>query len=119
LATGTLLVLRCRDCGHWMHPPSPVCPSCWSTDVAPQPVSGRGLVHSFTVNRYRWVPGLEPPYVVASIELVEQPGLRIMSNVIECAFDDLRCGLEVEVVFAKHGTVFLPLFRPLLPVMTA
>jgi hypothetical protein len=83
-----------------------------SISVAPQPVSGRGRVYTFTINRYRWVPGFEPPYIVASIEFDEQPGLRFMSNVIDCGFDEIRCDLEVEVVFAKHGEVYIPLFRP-------
>jgi len=110
--SGMLQIVRCTACGWWLHPPAPVCPACWSGDVAPQPVSGRGTVWSFTINRYRWVPGFEPPYVVASVELVEQPGLRFTTNVIDCAFDELRCGLEVEVVFAHHGDVWVPLFRP-------
>ena len=111
-ATGRLQLLRCADCGLWLHPPSPVCPQCWSASVAPQPVSGRGQVYTYTINRYEWVPGFPPPYIVASIEIEEQPGLRILSNVIECTFDEIRCGLEVQVVFARHGEVFVPLFRP-------
>ena len=114
-ATGQLQLLRCADCGWWLHPASPVCPKCWSMSVAPQAVSGRGRVHSYTINRYRWVPGFEPPYIVASVELVEQSGLRFTSNVIECPFDEIRCDLEVEVVFANHGEVYLPLFRPVVP----
>jgi uncharacterized OB-fold protein len=111
-ATGRLHVARCGDCGLWLHPSAPVCPACWSRAIAPQPVSGRGRVYSFTINRYEWVPGFEPPYLVASVELDEQAGLRFVSNVIECPFDAIRCGLEVEVVFARHGAVYLPLFRP-------
>jgi hypothetical protein len=35
---------RCGGCGTWHHPPRPVCPSCWSTEVVPTRVSGRGRV---------------------------------------------------------------------------
>jgi uncharacterized OB-fold protein len=69
-------------------------------------------VYTYTINRYEWVPGFAPPYIVASIELDEQPGLRILSNVIDCDFVEIRCGLEVQVVFARHEDVFVPLFRP-------
>ena len=111
-ATGRLHLLRCADCGFWVHPPSPVCPQCWSNAVSPQSVSGRGSVYSYTINRYEWVPGFKPPYIVASIELDEQSGLRFLSNVIDCSFDEIRCGLAVQVVFARHDDVFVPLFRP-------
>ncbi len=111
-ATGRLHLLRCGDCGYYLHPPQPVCPRCWSTTVQPEAVSGRGRVYSFTVNHYRWVPGFDPPYLVASIKLEEQSGLRVMSNVVECSLDALRCDLAVEVCFAQHGEIYIPLFRP-------
>ncbi|MCB0997463.1 MAG: OB-fold domain-containing protein [Acidimicrobiales bacterium] len=111
-ADGQLLIARCGACGLWMHPPSPVCPSCWSDEVAPQPVSGRGHVHTFTINRYQWVPGMEPPYVVASVELVEQAGLRFLTNIVGCEPEDVSCDMPVDVVFAPHGEVHVPLFRP-------
>ncbi len=40
-----LLLNRCRDCGHWHHPPRPLCPQCWSTNVDATEVGGRGRVH--------------------------------------------------------------------------
>ena len=43
---GQLLISRCQDCGHYFHPPAPACWRCRSTDVAPEPVSGRATVAS-------------------------------------------------------------------------
>ena len=111
-ADGTLHLLRCGTCGFYLHPPQPVCPQCRSTDVASEAVSGRGHVYSFTINHYQWVPGFDPPYVVASVELAEQAGLRLLTNLVDCPGADLRCDLEVEVLFAKHADVYIPLFRP-------
>jgi uncharacterized OB-fold protein len=111
-ADGRLHILRCQDCGHYLHPPQPMCPRCYSLSLAPEAVSGRGRLYSYTVNHYRWVPGMEPPYVVATVELAEQEGLELMSNLVGCAEAQLRCDLEVEVLFAQHGEVFIPLFRP-------
>jgi len=36
-----LEILRCRECGHFIHCPEPVCPRCSSTKLAPSPVTGR------------------------------------------------------------------------------
>ncbi len=57
-ASGHLLVLRCGSCGTWIHPPQPVCRHCLSTELSPQPVSGRGRVLTFTVNHQPWFAAL-------------------------------------------------------------
>ena len=40
-------------------------------------------------------------------------GLRVLTNLVDCAEEWLRCDLEVEVVFARHGKFYIPLFRPI------
>jgi uncharacterized OB-fold protein len=109
---GILHLTRCQACGTYLHPPSPVCWSCRSMDVAAEPVSGRGVVYAFTVNHYQWLPDMDPPYVVAMVDLVEQEGLRLTTNIIGCAIEDVHTGMEVEVVFAHNEDVYVPLFRP-------
>jgi uncharacterized OB-fold protein len=112
-ADGQLHLLRCLSCRTYLHPPTAACWSCRSMQVVPEALSGRGTVYSYTVNHYQWLPGMEPPYVVAEVELVEQDGLRIMTNIVGCPVEDVRTGMEVEVVFARHDDVYVPLFRPL------
>jgi uncharacterized protein len=114
---GQLLVYRCRGCGHWFHPPAPACFRCRSLEVGPEPVSGRGKVAAYTVHRQPWLPGFPPPYVVAMIELAEEPGVRIVSNIVDVSPEDLRVGLDVGVFFeewaaGESGAVWIPLFRP-------
>lgn len=117
---GELLIYRCHECGHFFHPPGPMCWRCRSIDVAPEPVSGRGTVAAFTINRQPWIPGFEPPYVVAMIELADEPDVRLISNVVDIAPEDVSIGLEVEVFFEDwtdtsgddDTRVWLPLFRP-------
>ncbi len=82
-------------------------------DVVPEVLSGRGVVYAFTINHYRWLPDMEPPYIVAEVDLVEQEGLRLMTNIVDCPLDEVRTGMPVQVVFARHGDVYIPLFRPL------
>ncbi|MGH9092211.1 MAG: Zn-ribbon domain-containing OB-fold protein [Acidimicrobiales bacterium] len=110
-ADGLLRFLRCRACRTYVHPPSPVCPSCLEGGLAPEPVSGRGVVESFTVNHQQWIPGSEP-YVVAWVSIVEQPDVRLTTNLVGVEPGDLRVGMEVEVAFEEHEGVYLPLFRP-------
>ncbi|MEZ5168558.1 MAG: zinc ribbon domain-containing protein [Acidimicrobiales bacterium] len=60
-ADGVLRLQRCGACGRFNHPAGPVCPFCHSRDLAPAPVSGRGTIATFTINRKEWIPGFEPP----------------------------------------------------------
>lgn len=111
-ADGRLRFLRCRPCGTYVHPPAPVCPECLSRDVAPEPVSGRATVLTFTLNHQPWVPSPDHPYAIAIVEIDEQPGLRLMTNVVNCPPEAVRIGMRVRVVFEAHADVHLPLFEP-------
>lgn len=112
-ASGELRFLCCRACRHYVHPPSPVCPECLSNDLAPEAVSGRASVHTFTVNHQPWIPGFAPPYVVAIVEIEEQPSLRLTTNLVNCEIADVEIGMPVQACFEDIGEgVFLPVFEP-------
>lgn len=67
-----------------------------------------------------WIPGFEPPYIVAMVEIAEEPGVRLISNVVDVEPADMRIGLEVDVFFEdwtglsgeEDTRVWIPLFRP-------
>jgi uncharacterized OB-fold protein len=109
---GHLKITRCADCGYWLHPPTPRCGRCYSERVAPTPVSGRGRVYTYTVNEHAWMPGLEVPYVVAVVELEEQPGLRLLTNIVGCSPREVAIDMPVQVEFVERGAVFVPVFGP-------
>ena len=112
-AEGELRFLRCGSCRYHVHPPAPLCPVCLSRDLTPDVVSGRAVVHTFTVNHQPWIPGFDPPYVVAIVELDEQEGLRLTTNLVNCEPEDVSIGMRVKVLFEDLGEgVFLPLFEP-------
>jgi uncharacterized OB-fold protein len=111
-AHGELRMLRCRPCGTWIHPPSPICPSCLAKDREVAALSGRARVVSYTVNHQPWIPGFPPPYVIAIVEFPEQAGLRLTTNLVNCAAELVHIGMAVRVVFEQHDTVYLPLFEP-------
>ena len=106
-----LRIVRCNDCGYYIHPPSPRCPRCLGDDVGPSPVSGRGRVYTFTVNRRAWSPGLEVPYVIAIVQLDEQPDLRLMTNIVACSADEVAIDMPLRVEFREQGEAFVPVFR--------
>jgi uncharacterized protein len=75
-----LLLQRCRACGQHQFYPRNFCLSCESSAVEWVQAKGTGVIYSMTVIRVPVIPDLEPPYVVALIQLTEGP--RLLSNVV-------------------------------------
>jgi uncharacterized OB-fold protein len=109
---GELRFTRCDDCGYWIHPPQPRCPNCLSKSLSVTAASGLGTVHTYTVNHQPWYPNLDPPYVVAIIDLDEQDGLRLTTNLVDCDPDEVEIGMRVRVTFEQYDDVWIPFFRP-------
>lgn len=110
---GLLHLLRCQDCGYWLHPPSPVCPECLSDSIAVESVSGHATVETFTINYRIWGPGMKVPYVIAIVELAEQRGLRLTTNIVGTDPESVAIDMPVRVVFERDEDVWLPMFEPL------
>ena len=61
--------------------------------------SGRGTVFSYVVMHHPPFPAFDPPYAVGLVELAE--GVRIISNVVGVAPDEVRIGLPVRLEFLR------------------
>lgn len=108
-----LVLQHCEDCGKPIHYPRCACPHCGSDRLGWRPASGCGSVYSYTVvvNNAPSAFLADMPYVVAVIELDE--GVRMLSNIVDCDPEQLRCDLPVEVTFERLDDEFtLPKFRP-------
>lgn len=114
LMEGRLLINRCDDCSWWIYPHRPLCPACWSWNVTPTEVSGRGRLHMYTfINQSRDPdhPVLEP-LQAAAIELAEQAGLRYLSQVVDCPAPALRHDMPVRLTWVKVQGRRWPAFEP-------
>ena len=52
------------------------------------------------------------PYLVALVELEEDPSLRVLSNLVDIDVNGATVGMPVEVVFVQRDGQSLPMFRP-------
>jgi uncharacterized OB-fold protein len=107
-----LLIMRCDDCGYWIHPPLAGCPRCLSSNLSAQEVSGHGRLYSFTVVNREFANGVKPPYVAAFVDLDEQVALRLLTNIVNVRIGDLRMDMPVRVVFKDIGPETLAMFEP-------
>lgn len=110
-----LLLNRCGNCGRWHHPPRPRCPECWSTDVRPTEVSGRGTVH-LLIKLHQGPPApdvdYKTPHPVATVELDEQEGLRFTSTIVNCPLDEMAIGMPVQLTWIERWGAPYPVFEP-------
>ena len=111
-ADGQLRIQECLSCQALIHPPAPVCRYCRETKMGVRVVSGKATLAGFTVNHRFGFPDLPPPYVVAEVAIVEDPRVRLTTNIIDCDPDELELGQPVEVTFQSIADVWLPLFKP-------
>jgi uncharacterized OB-fold protein len=108
---GELALQRCAGCERFVHFPEPRCPFCGGTDLPYAKVEGRGTVHTFSVVHRSFLPGFEPPYVIAWIDLPE--GVRAFGDVTGCPPEAVRVGMPVEVRFDElEGFGPIPHWRP-------
>lgn len=109
-----LLMNRCNACGEWHHPPRPVCPACWSSDVVATDVAGEGAIHlAIFLHQGPPAEGVDysTPYPVVTVELDEQAGLRFTSTVVGAANEAITIGARVALDWIDRGGVPLPVFR--------
>lgn len=109
-----LVLQRCCKCSKLQYPPEVACGHCQAQEFEPAEVSGRGTIYSYAVvNRPLHAGFVDAlPYVVALIELDEQSGLRMLTNLVDLPEGTvLSCGMPVEVTFEVRGAVTLPQFR--------
>lgn len=111
---GELRFQRCADCSTWRHPPSPLCPACRSSQVRWDLVPDRAELFSYTVVHHAASPALKAsvPYNVAIVAFESLGDLRLVSNVIDAAPDELRIGMPLRLIWQRVAAERqLPLFR--------
>jgi uncharacterized OB-fold protein len=98
-----LLGSRCLSCREVFFPrkENGICTYCQSTDLEDLSLSPRGKIYSFTVVMQRppvYYQG-EVPYGLGFVELPE--GVRVETLFTGCDPEDLRVGMEVEMVIDR------------------
>ena len=99
---GRLVIQNCTACNLLQHPPEAVCRKCGSGDHQEwKEVSGRGKIHGhMTVHDCRiGVMQADQPFNVAVIELEEDSGVLLYSNLAGVPLDEVPDGATVKVVF--------------------
>jgi uncharacterized OB-fold protein len=110
---GKLLIQVCKDCKSKIFYPRKFCPGCWSGNLGWIKASGKAKIYTFSTAYSMVEPKFmdELPYTIAYVDLEE--GIRMMTRIVECKSEDIRFGMEVEVLFHEREGFFLPYFKPI------
>ena len=111
---GELRVQRCLDCRRLCWEPAPLCLDCQSQKHEWALLSGRGHLTTWTEITHPVHPAAfaKVPYLVVEVELVEQAGLKMISNLIDTTAAQVEIGAAVSVTFVAHPNgQHLPVFR--------
>lgn len=110
---GVLHFQKCNGCQKFRHLPRNMCAYCGSPDWDWKPVTGKGVLFSWTIAHMPMHPAFvaEVPYVTGVIELEE--GIRMVSLLRGAVMEDLELDMPVKVEFEKVSDEFtLPYFVP-------
>lgn len=104
---------RCRECATFRNPPSPVCYKCHSNDTEWVPVEGLGTLFSWTIVTHGVHPALQEylPFNVALVEFPDAPGVRLITNIVDAAPEELVVGMPVQLHWDDLADMSLPRFR--------
>ncbi len=91
---------KCKDCGYTMYPTRKVCPKCHSENIEIVDLPRDGTILTYTIV-YSAPEGYEDfaPYAVAIVEMTN--GARLMLQIVDTDFNDIKIGKKVEVVFRR------------------
>jgi uncharacterized OB-fold protein len=110
LRKGEVQIQRCGGCGHYIFYPRVICPDCASRDLAWTPVSGRGVLYTYTVTEPG--KGHRGGDILAIVELDE--GARLPTTLVGIDPDAVEVGMPVVAHFDNESfdDVTLLRFRP-------
>lgn len=100
--TGTLVGMRCQDCGAYFWGRAVFCQNCTSGNVISVELSSSGELYSYTIVRVP-PPGWRGavPYALGQVKLPEGP--HVIAEVVDCPFDQLKLGMVVELALQVGG----------------
>ncbi|MFW8564661.1 Zn-ribbon domain-containing OB-fold protein [Orrella sp. 11846] len=105
---GKLAIKACKECNKYHHYPRALCPFCFG-ETEWKESTGKGTIYSLSIMSR----GNPNPYCIAYVTLEE--GVTMMTQIVDCDFDDLKIGQAVELVFKPtvgEDTPPVPVFKP-------
>jgi len=110
---GRLHFQCCDDCSAYTHPPALHCRRCGSPRRGWRPAPRQGVLFSFTVVHRAAHPSVrdDMPYNVVLVAFPDRGDVRLVTNVVGIAPEDLRIGMALEIFIDDTGGTSVPRAR--------
>jgi len=98
-----IMAAQCEECGAKFLPPRAICSDCYSKNLVWVQLKTRGKLLTYTII-YVAPPRFQSfvPYAYGIVEL--EKGLRLPGMIRDVKLEDLKIGMELEVVFEPTAT---------------
>jgi uncharacterized OB-fold protein len=101
--TGHLIGTRCDRCRITFFPSRGFCSNCFQNDqIKEVSLSKTGTLYTYTTV-YQGKPNFKVPYTIGYVDLKE--GVRIFAPLFDVAPEELKIGIEMELVFRNMAEV--------------
>ena len=98
-----LIAGKCVQCGDISFPSKERCGKCSSSSIDNILLSNKGKIYTYTIVRQAF-PGYKLPNIVAIVKVPEDDTLMIISQIKECDVEEVKIGMEVEMVIDELYT---------------
>jgi uncharacterized protein len=109
IAKGEWAMQRCRSCGVFRYPPSPICADCHDMEYEWVALEGTGTLLSWTRFHRKYFDNYPVPYNAVTVRLSEGP--IIVTNLVGAEPERSSIGRAVRIVYEEHLGKLLPRVR--------
>jgi len=91
---------KCKNCGKLFFPPRLICDSCQSREFETVTLNREGKLKTYTIIHVAPSQFVDQaPYAIGVVELKD--GVSILSQIVDCEFDELKIDMPVRLEFRK------------------
>jgi uncharacterized OB-fold protein len=96
-----IIASKCKKCGDISFPQKLYCGICDGEEMEEHVLSPRGKVYTYTVVHQMGTPGVEVPYALVLVKVPEDDKLLIAGQLTGVKMEDVKIGMDVEIIFGK------------------
>jgi uncharacterized protein len=92
-------VQRCTSCQKFRHIPKEICAECYSTSFSWEPVSGRGVIYTYTIVHRAPTPAYQAAAPYALVHVAMDEGFRMVGSMTGIPPESVAIGAAVTIVY--------------------
>ena len=92
-------VQKCQSCGRFRHVPKEICTCCFSAEFSWAPISGRGVVYTYTIVHRAPTPAYQASTPYAIVHVTMDEGFRMIGTLTGVEPESVAIDAPVQAVY--------------------